>query len=238
MSRQPISSPLSVLLAGVIVIVLLLAGTGANTSALTRQQASTPTWTPCPDDDEESSFDCLDFRDELTATAEAATAAYPYPSPGTPTATTRVGSATPTATTRVGSTTPGGSPTSTRGASNPTSQATPTRASSDDRATATSALPSPTPTPADTLLCVPGSPVPITGRGPAHAPLLLFFNQRAVGGGSAAADGSFALTLVVGQERPGSYQVVVRVRGSSQVVRQLTCTISAVAPTAPPLASR
>ena len=48
MSRQTMISPISVLLAGVIVILLLLAGTSASTQAITRRQGSTPRYRSSP----------------------------------------------------------------------------------------------------------------------------------------------------------------------------------------------
>src|SRR5690348_4164647 len=69
MSRQNMSSPLSVLVGGVIVIILLLASSGASTSAIAFQQNSTPTWTPCNDEDN----DCIDFQDNAFATADSLT---------------------------------------------------------------------------------------------------------------------------------------------------------------------
>jgi hypothetical protein len=38
-------------------------------------------------------------------------------------------------------------------------------------------------------------------------------------------DGRFAIPLVVGHERPGTYQVSVRVRGTEEVLRKLTCVV-------------
>jgi hypothetical protein len=69
----------------------------------------------------------------------------------------------------------------------------------------------------------------ITGQGPPRAAFLLYFGQRVVGGGSVSVSGSFSIPLVVGHERPGSYPVVVRVRGSEQVLRELTCEVPAAA---------
>ncbi|MBK9712692.1 MAG: hypothetical protein IPO81_15480 [Kouleothrix sp.] len=102
MSRQNITSPISILIAGVVVILFLLAGVG--TSAVGRLQTAAPTLTPClPGDDIYES--CLeDQADDLTATADAKTAtaeAYPYPAGGatpsaTPTAQGAPGTITPT----------------------------------------------------------------------------------------------------------------------------------------------
>ncbi|MFN8568090.1 MAG: hypothetical protein U0Z44_11355 [Kouleothrix sp.] len=67
-----ISRPISVLLAGVIVILLLLAGTSASTQAITAGRIGTPTWTLRPEDGEVDDYQCEDFRPDLTDTAEAA----------------------------------------------------------------------------------------------------------------------------------------------------------------------
>lgn len=72
-------------------------------------------------------------------------------------------------------------------------------------------------------------------RPAAHA--ACHFGQRAVGGGSASPNGDFALQPIVGQERAGDYQVTVRVRGTSQVLRELTCSVPAT-PVPTPLGRR
>jgi hypothetical protein len=87
------------------------------------------------------------------------------------------------------------------------------------------------PTPIDAFTCTPGVPVEIAGDGPPRAPLLLYFDERPVGGGSVALNGRFALKLIVGQERAGEYKVTVRVRGTSQPLHQVTCSVPNVTPT-------
>ncbi len=77
----------------------------------------------------------------------------------------------------------------------------------------------------DALVCVPEQPVTLEGRAPARAGLLLSFGGRIVGGGSADAAGRYQLVLTVGQEPPGSYPVLVRVRDSGAVVAETTCTV-------------
>lgn len=247
MSRQNLSSPLSVLLAGVIMIVLLMAGTSASTGAISRQQSSTPVWTPCPDDDSDPALDCWDFREQLTSEAEdtqfaiqdTQTAAaeglptndpdgYPYDAPSTPTN----GTSAPTAAAGVATATP--TATLAPAGNNAAPTATDDLAATDagqagQTPIVNTADGTPTPTPGESLVCPPGVPVLIHGSAPARAPLLLFFDQRPVGGGSAAPDGTFALKLTVGKERPGEYQVTVRVRGTSQVVRQIACTVPGAA---------
>ena len=239
MSRQNMTSPISVLLAGVIVIILLLASSGANTSAITRQQSGTPTWTPCDDEDN----DCIDFQDNATASAqiltetasaypaEPSSSAYP-PSGGTNvvTGTTTITAVTGTAPARGTPTPIRGTPTVAGSTNTGATSSAPSGTTQPDEATATLS-----PTPTDAITCAPGVPVEIAGDGPPRAPLLLYFGERPVGGGSVAANGRFALKLIVGQERAGEYKVTVRVRGTSQALRQVTCLVPNVTPT--PLAN-
>lgn len=96
MSRQNITSPIGILIAGVVVILFLLAGVG--TSAVGRLQTAAPTLTPClPGDDIYESCPSKIRPSDLTATADAKTAtaeAYPYPAGGaTPSATPTAGRA-------------------------------------------------------------------------------------------------------------------------------------------------
>jgi hypothetical protein len=91
-----------------------------------------------------------------------------------------------------------------------------------------------TPTPPGILACAPGQTIMIDGVASPHTPLLLYFGPRIVGGGSARASGDFALPLTMGMERAGEYQVTVRVRGTGQVVRSLTCQVPATTPTTVP----
>lgn len=235
MPRQNMASPLSVLVGGVIVIILLLASSGANTNAIAFQQNSTPTWTPCNDEDN----DCIDFQDNASATADSLTetadavgypgatsSGYTAPSQRTTTATTQptTGTASATATLL-------GTPTLTQRTSGqtPAEQATAESTSESDLA-----LPTLSPTPSDGMTCTPGVPIEISGSGPARAPLLLYFGERAVGGGSAGPDGRFTLKLIIGQERAGDYKVSVRVRGTSQELRTVTCSVPNVTPTPRP----
>lgn len=87
----------------------------------------------------------------------------------------------------------------------------------------------------DTLTCPAGLPIALNGSGPAHAAFLLYFGTRVVGGGSVAANGAFTAHLVVGNERMGDYSVMVRVRGTAQILLQITCSVPMVIPTAQPL---
>lgn len=232
MSRQNITSPISILIAGVVVILFLLAGVG--TSAVGRLQTAAPTLTPClPGDDIYES--CLeDQADDLTATADAKTAtaeAYPYPAGGatpsaTPTAQGAPGTITPTLN-RTATPTPRG------GAGRSPTPTTTALASSTPEP---SSLDTPTPTPVSALTCTPGVPVVVRGAGPPRAAYLLYFGDRAVGGGSIGPDGTFSARLVVGRERAGEYDLTVRLRGTRQVLLQLTCAVPEVTPTLLPTA--
>jgi hypothetical protein len=207
MPRQSFWTPLSLLIAGLVVIIILLAGPHTRTDAGRTLNLSYP---------------------PPTATL------YPGPESRTPTttATRTSGTSTPTVTgTRTAQPT---QPTQTR-----TITAEPTgtfirpteQAQIPTDTPEASATPTLTPTPSDKLDCAPGQPIAISGSGPPRTPFLLYFDQRAVSGGSVEPDGHFLITLVVGNERGGIYSVTVRVRGSSQVLRQLTCTVPPTTPT-------
>jgi hypothetical protein len=228
MPRQQLSSPLIILLAGVTMIALLLAGTSTSTSAITRQRPSAQQFTPCPNDDSDAQFECEDERAMMTEEAAQRTptddTGYPYNGPSTATATGTSTGATSTATATATVTQVATTDTNRTGA-----DATPTLADGSSAEAATGvpgvAQGAPTPTVIADLICAPGIPTTVTGTAPAYAPLLLFFDQRPVGGGSASSSGTFALKLVVGKERSGLYQVTVRVRGTSQLVRTLSCAV-------------
>ena len=226
MPRHTMTSPLSVLLAGVTVIVLLLISSGVSTSAISLQQTRTPVvWTPCNDEDNA----CITFQDNATATAVAYGFASPYAAPASGTATV-AGTATSTTTgTIAGTVTPGTpqrSPTPSQ-----THTQTPTAPANAESTSAQAEVATPTATPSDTITCAPGVPVLIVGEGPPRAPLLLYFGERPVGGGSIGPNGRFELKLMVGQERAGDYKVTARVRGTAQVLREVTCTVPQVTPT-------
>ncbi len=102
------------------------------------------------------------------------------------------------------------------------------------RPTVTPIIPTATPPAATELVCVPGTVVSLRGQAPAYAALLIFFDTRVVGGGSAEANGAYALALKIGNERPGSYVVVVRVRGTWEEVARTSCTVPIVTPTPRP----
>ncbi len=92
----------------------------------------------------------------------------------------------------------------------------------------------PTPTAPGVLECASGRLVVVSGTAPPHAPLLIYFGTRIVGGGSARASGDFALPLIPGMEQAGTYEVTVRIRGTGQIVRSVTCTVPPTTPTPVP----
>lgn len=91
-----------------------------------------------------------------------------------------------------------------------------------------------TPTMPGIVECAPGQTIIINGVAAPYAPLLLSFGPRIVSGGSARASGDFAIPLIMGMERAGEYQVTVRVRGTNQIVRSLTCRVPPTTPTSVP----
>jgi hypothetical protein len=228
MSRHNKAGAISVLFVGLLMLVVLLADIDTRVSAVARMQSPTVTLTPCDDDLDDGV--CSDYRDDLTMTAELATqtaTAAATSGAGTPTATTNAG--TPTVTQ-----TPALTPTSFSGVATPVPSLTvPTPI-----APAQPLAPTETPTalPADALTCYPGQPLVISGDGPPRAAFLVSFGQRVVSGGSVAPSGRFASTLIIGHERAGVYPVVVRVRGTSQVLLETSCAVPDVTPTFVPRA--
>jgi len=209
MSWKSLASPLAIIIVGVAITLGALAAPDSNTGARPqRQDYPEPTATqdayPNPD----------------TSTTPIATAATT--TTVTITATSEATASTALATPSPSATSPG------QARISPTTDLEPI----GEAATPEESVAEVTPTPSDTLTCVPGEPVAISGEGPPRAAFLLYFNQRVVSGGSVAPSGHFAIPLVVGQERPGSYPVVVRIRGTTQVLRELTCEVPAMpAPT-------
>jgi hypothetical protein len=217
MARQNKASTVSILIIGLSVIIMIMASSSVRTSATARRQSvtNTPSITPTPCETVDQD-DC-DF--EATETAQT----FFETQTATPTGTiTRTpGTTTPT-TTRTASPTPTGQ----TGFPTPFPTEIPTPAPQVILPT-----PTPIPTPSDALTCSPGDPVIIAGTGPPRAAFLVYFDQRVVSGGSVAPSGHFSTRLVVGRERAGIYTVTVRVRGTSRVLRQVTCSVPDVTPT-------
>jgi hypothetical protein len=207
MSRQNLS-PFSVLLAGIVVIALLMFDADPRSSAIGRAQ----------DDDYPAQT--------ATAAALTATAAadYPVSSPTGDTTATITVTGTPATVTP----TPTGTPSPTVGQTGAIPTPTPTEQPSTTDTVAEEAA---TETPSNERECIPGQPIEIAGNGPPRAAYLLYFGDRPVGGGSIEADGTFLAKLILGLERAGDYSVTVRVRGTTQVLRELSCAVPEVTPT-------
>jgi hypothetical protein len=227
MSRQNKAGAISALLIGMLALAVSLSSVGTRVSAIARLQA---TATPTPCDDEPDI--CADYAteaalDALTATAEAT------PGTSTATATGTTGIGTPTVT-RTPTLSPTLSPTSFTGvATLAPSPAQPTPSPEPQQLAPTE---TPTAIPDNALICFPGQPLVITGDGPARAPFLVYFGQRAVSGGSVTPSGRFATTLLIGRERAGVYSITVRVRGTTQVLLETSCVVPVVTPTFVPRA--
>ena len=216
MRRHSLFAPISVLVIGFIIIVLLI-GTPWGYSDAQLSLAYTA-------QEETATADAYVSPEDINATNTAAAG----PTSGT--------SATSAATR---TTTSGTSATSALATIAPTvttaaRTATPTRTTA-----ATTVQPSDTPEPSPTPLadyqCVPGQQLAITGTGPAGSGVLLLFDDRIVGGGTVRPNGTFALQLTVGDEESGVYPVVVQVRGTEQQVFNKTCFVPAITPTPAPL---
>lgn len=173
------------------------------------------------------------FRNELPI---ARSQDYPAPvtttaiTPATATAfaTATVTLATPTNRSVPTSSVPTVAPTNVAPNSAPTPfGATPTRALTPTVITSSNATPTPIQPSAAPAIpeCRPGSTLLVRGTAPAKAALLLFFDERAVGGGTAKVDGSFVLPLKVGHEKPGIHTITVRVRGPMTAVLQSQCVV-------------
>ena len=234
MSWKSIAVPLAVIAAGMVMIVLALSAPGklSNTGAGGRNVASQEQ-EPC------SSYPSDDLPSRCR-TPQPDGSPYPAQATVTPNSTTPL-SATVDVTTTTTAATPDTAAATPDTASptvvtvRPTTPTAPTASTEPPTADATeeAGTLASTPTPLSTLTCTPGERVLIIGEGPPRAAFLLYFGQRVVGGGSVSLTGSFSIPLVVGHERPGSYPVTVRVRGSEQVLRELTCEVPPAASPTP-----
>lgn len=250
MSRPNLSWPISILAgAGVIILMLFMNAVTAPISArpnlqdcvegssaypLCQQQTQTSEARTALADACVSGNDAYPLCQTQTAQAGSQPSATTGSSGGssntpnnTPTFTTTP-TATQTATaTTASSAAPTGTPTATRTA---TSQGASTTSGPTD-----TSLPTPTPPiPADApiLICVPGERVEITGETRPSTPLIVYFDRRAVGGGTSSGTGSYLLRMQIGDEAPGLYLVEVRERGSRALIQQLGCDVPAFTPTA------
>ncbi|HEU5011351.1 MAG TPA: hypothetical protein VFT66_02320 [Roseiflexaceae bacterium] len=220
MRRHSLFAPVSVLVIGLVIIVLLL-GTPWGYSDAPLSFAYTAS-------EETATAGAYISPDDINATNTAAA----LPTSGTSSGTSATSASTSATTSSTSATTAVSTiaPTRTTGAR--TALPTSTIAASTQIPTAT---PEPSPTPLADYQCVPGQQLAITGTGPAGAGVLLLFDDRVVGGGTVQSNGVFSLQLNVGDEEPGVYPVVVQVRGTQQELFNKTCFVPAITPTPAPL---
>lgn len=256
MSRSSLSLPISILAGfGVFILLLLLGTLGSNVVAQDNNCEPYPT---CGRETAASLSKTRQAEIQLTADAanQPTTTCYrsetkePYPCPSsTPTETpegnsggnnggdnsgdnqqpTATNTFTPTST-RTVTVTAERQETSVSAANTPTSAPPTTTTSSADEA----AQPSPTtilPPGVTAIACVPGETVEFSGAAEPNTPLLLFFADRPVGGGTSDTAGAYRLRLQVGDERPGVYLVEVRKRVGRDLVDQYGCEVPPFTPT-------
>jgi hypothetical protein len=106
------------------------------------------------------------------------------------------------------------------------------RASDFGPAVATeTSTPTMTPEP-DTLECPAEAITEIAGQGPPNTPLVLYFGDRPVGGGTTNSEGFYSIPLKIMHERTNeTYQVEVRIRDNHKVIRTVTCIVPGPTPT-------
>lgn len=162
--------------------------------------------------------------------AEVLTATAVYLAPSLTAAAGRSGQPAPTTTSGANTT-----PTRTVTRTPTVPRTTPTLAQATTNAPTSTLEPSVEPTLAapETPLCIPGSAILVEGTGPANAGYLVTFNGRAVTGGTVRRDGTFQVELQIGREAPGTYPIVVAVRGTREVLADLTCRVPVVATPTP-----
>ncbi|MBC8075808.1 MAG: hypothetical protein H7Y32_07005 [Chloroflexales bacterium] len=213
MSRHSLALPLGLVAAMVVLLSLLpiWSSPGSQAAPLLACDPGSPSEYPVP---------CQ------TQTAAAGGTQTAVGSVGTATATSGTATATGTARTATNTT---ATVTGTPPTAIPTLQITATFAPSETRGP-TVVLPTATPV-NGAVTCIPGTTLEIKGQGPRRTPLLLYFNGRAVGGGVSDATGNYRLTITIGPERAAFYPVEVRVRGTRQLVRELTCLVPYFTPT-------
>jgi hypothetical protein len=85
------------------------------------------------------------------------------------------------------------------------------------------------------LACEPGLTTWLAGTSAAHTPVLLYWDGRAVGGGSSDAAGRWSLPLRVGDERSGMHMVEVRSRSNRALVGAFQCAVGGSIPTPAPV---
>ena len=205
MQRYNFLTPISVLIAGLVIIGMLFIGPSVSPDAATRPVDDVMQAYPPEDRVDNQQDDPYPGNQTSTPATETAETETREP------AQTRVpDSEEPT--TETASPTP--EPTAAR--TNPTS--------APDEPTEIPDV-TVTPTPSNELTCVPGQPVDIIGEGPPRSGFLLYFDERVVSGGSIEPDGTFAISVIVGDEQEGTYPVVVRERGTFRDLLELTCIV-------------
>jgi hypothetical protein len=108
----------------------------------------------------------------------------------------------------------------------PTSAASPTTAPTQTATATATALPGTL-----ELQCVPGATIAFTGETVPNQALLVYFDERPVGGGFSNDAGDYALKLRIGDERGGRYPVEVQTRDTRRVLEEAICVVPERAPT-------
>jgi eukaryotic-like serine/threonine-protein kinase len=85
--------------------------------------------------------------------------------------------------------------------------------------------PAPTNTPTSQTLCRASDFTTLRGEGPPLTPFLVYFDGRAVGGGTTNRNGQFSVTLGQLNESPGAHSVIVRNRSTREILRAVTCIV-------------
>jgi hypothetical protein len=85
--------------------------------------------------------------------------------------------------------------------------------------------PAPTSTPTSQTLCRASDFTILRGEGPPLTPFLVYFDDRAVGGGTTDGHGQFSVTLGRFNESPGAHSVIVRNRNTREILRAVTCIV-------------
>jgi hypothetical protein len=85
--------------------------------------------------------------------------------------------------------------------------------------------PAPTATPTSQTLCRASDFTILRGVGPPLTAFLVYFDERAVGGGTTDRQGQFSVTLGRLNESPGAHSVIVRNRNTHEILRAVTCIV-------------
>ncbi len=170
--------------------------------------------------------ECILTQTALTQQTTQKGTVTPLNATSTPTNATGTPTATPTSTRTAAAT---NTPQSSSGIQ-PTNAVIPTNVST----TIPTATLTPTPEGPSTLRCIPGETLTIEGTTNPHTALIVTFAERPVGGGFSRADGYYRIALRIGNERPGTYPVMVEDRTTRKVVQELVCQVPSPSPTPTP----